>query len=218
MEDERPIVVMLGPPGAGKGTQAELLADKLGLKHIATGDLLREELSKGTALGQLAKSYMERGELVPDEVVARMVAGCLSGNRGAVLDGFPRNLNQAEILERLLAENGQKVTVAIQFEIGEEVLVRRLSARYLCSNCQTPYNLVTSPPRVPGVCDKCGAPLYQRADDQPETVKKRLQVYREQTEPVVAFYRSRGLLRKVDADQTIEAVSAALMAIMADPV
>ncbi len=217
MEDERPIVVMLGPPGAGKGTQAELLSKKLGLDHVATGDLLREELAQNTPLGQLAKSYMERGELVPDDVVAQMVAGRLSGDRGAVLDGFPRNLNQAHILDRLLSERGLKVTLAVEFVIAEEVLVRRLSARYLCSECQASYNMVTNPPKAQGICDRCGGSLYQRVDDQPDTVRKRLQVYREQTEPVVAYYRERGLLRTVDADRPIEAVSETLSAIVADP-
>ncbi len=217
MVDNTSVIVLFGPPGAGKGTQAEILARRLNLLHISTGDLLRDELARGTELGKLAKSYMESGELVPDEVVARMVAAKLSKNRGAVLDGFPRTVNQAEILQTLLAERNVGVTAVVEMQVADETVVRRLSSRYICSVCQTPYNLTTNPPKVEGVCDRCGGRLYQREDDRPETVMRRLRVYREQTEPVVEYYRRKGVLVSVEAEGPVEEVTEKILSVLSDP-
>jgi adenylate kinase len=203
-------VVFLGAPGAGKGTQAGLVAERLGLIRLATGDILREAVRRDTQLGRQAKEYMERGELVPDSLVVEVVVGRLSvpdAAAGAVLDGFPRNIAQAEALDRALAQRGAKVDVAVYLKVPEAELVRRLSRRWECGVCRTPYHEETHPPRTPGICDLCGGTLIQRPDDRPETVRRRLAVYFEQTAPLLDYYRQRGVLVEVDGGQPIPEVT-----------
>lgn len=203
-------VVFLGAPGAGKGTQAALLAEKLGLVHVATGDVLREAVRQETDLGRKAKGYMERGELVPDSLVVDLVVDRLSqpdSAAGAILDGFPRNITQAEALDEALERRGAKVDVVIYLKVSEPALVRRLAGRWECGVCRTPYHEETKPPAQPGVCDLCGGTLIQRPDDRPETVRRRLQVYFEQTAPLLEYYRQRGVLVEVDGEQPIPEVT-----------
>lgn len=211
-------VVFLGAPGAGKGTQAEVVARRLGLPHVATGDVLREAVRRGTDLGKQVKGYMERGELVPDALVVDLVVDRLSqpdAAKGAVLDGFPRNIAQAEALDAALARRGDRVDVAIYLKVSEPELVRRLAARWECGVCRTPHQERTSPPKVAGVCERCGGQLVQRPDDRPETVRRRLQVYFEQTAPVLEYYRSRGILAEVDGERPIPEVTEQVMAVLA---
>jgi adenylate kinase len=207
-------LVLLGPPGAGKGTQAERLEEKLHLSHVASGDLFRENLKNETELGLLAKDYMDKGDLVPDDVTIAMVRERLlrpDCEQGAILDGFPRTQAQAQGLDRMLADIGRKLNGVLYFAVPDEELVRRLSGRWICRQCQTPYHTVFSPPATEGVCDACGGELYQRDDDKPETVRARLEVYHQQTAPLVDYYRQAGLLVEVDGTGDIESVSAALL-------
>ncbi|MBI4328763.1 MAG: adenylate kinase [Chloroflexi bacterium] len=202
-------VILLGAPGAGKGTQAGKIGERLSVPHIATGDLFRAAVSQGTELGKLAKSYMDQGELVPDQVTVRMLLERLSQpdcRKGYILDGFPRTLEQAQALDTALAERGDKVDRTIYLEVSEAELVRRLSGRWICPVCQTPYHEVTNPPRTPRRCDKEGAALYQRDDDKPETVKTRLAVYFQQTVPLIQHYARQGLLRRVNGEKEIQQV------------
>ena len=202
-------LVMLGPPGAGKGTQAALIAEKLGVPHVATGDLFREALKSETELGLTAKSYMERGELVPDEVTVAMVRERLQkpdSESGVVLDGFPRTIEQAEALKVLLAEQGEAIDAALFIDAAEDELVRRLSNRWTCRNCQAVYNVISNPPHEEGKCDICGGELYQRADDVPETVRNRIRVYWQQTSPLVDYYQDQGLLITIKSEGGIERV------------
>jgi len=193
-------IIFLGAPGAGKGTQAAIVAEELNLIHIASGDLFRQSLEQGTELGLQAKSYMEKGMLVPDEITIRMVLERLSTpdcEQGVILDGFPRNLEQAEALDRVLGEQGKAIDKAIYIKVSEEELLKRLSGRWICRQCQTPYHATNSPPKVWGKCDNCGGELYQRADDTVETVKKRLEVYFAQTAPLIDYYARAGRLLEV---------------------
>lgn len=202
-------LVMLGPPGAGKGTQAALLAERLGTPHVASGDLFREALREETELGLTAKSYMERGELVPDEVTIAMVRERLQRpdcDSGVILDGFPRTIEQAEALQALLAEQNKKIDAALFIDAAEDELVRRLSSRWTCRNCQAVYNVISNPPREEGRCDVCGGELYQRADDVPETVRNRIRVYRQQTSPLIDYYRDQELLVTIKSEGGIERV------------
>ena len=202
-------LVMLGPPGAGKGTQAALLAERLGTPHVASGDLFREALKKETELGLTAKSYMERGELVPDEVTIAMVRERLQRpdcDSGVILDGFPRTIEQAEALQGLLAEQNKKIDAALLIDAAEDELVRRLSSRWTCRNCQAVYNIISNPPHEEGWCDVCGGELYQRADDVPETVRNRIRVYRQQTSPLIDYYRDQELLVTIKSEGGIERV------------
>ncbi|HEY68469.1 MAG TPA: adenylate kinase [Thermoflexia bacterium] len=207
-------LVLLGPPGAGKGTQAERLEKELHLPHIASGDLFRENLKRKTELGLLAKKYMDRGDLVPDDVTIAMVRQRLQWpdcDQGAILDGFPRTLAQAKSLDEMLAEMGRRLDGVLYIAVPDEELVRRLSGRWICRRCQTPYHTVFSPPAQKGVCDACGGELYQRDDDKPETVRARLKVYHQQTAPLIDYYRRAGLLVEVDGSGDIETVSTALL-------
>ncbi|MBI3978978.1 MAG: adenylate kinase [Chloroflexi bacterium] len=208
-------IVLLGAPGAGKGTQATVLAQRLSLAHVASGDLFREHLRQGTALGQLAKSYMERGALVPDDVTVRMVLerlGQPDAERGAILDGFPRTVAQAEALDQALARGARSVDAAVLVDVSSAEIVRRLSARRVCSRCQTPHNLVEHPPQQAGLCDRCGGELVQRPDDRPETVSRRLEVYERETAPLVAYYARQGKLHQVNGEQPVEQVTEELLA------
>jgi len=207
-------IILLGAPGAGKGTQADRLSSELNLPHIASGDLFREALSKETELGLLAKSYMERGELVPDEVTIKMILqriempDCVSG---CLFDGFPRTLAQAEALDKGLADKGKNIDKVLYIKVSNEELLKRLGGRWLCQNCQTPYHLITAPPKVLGKCDKCGGELYQREDDKEETVKERLRVFFAQTIPIVDYYRGQSKLIEVNGNQGIQEVAKEIM-------
>ncbi len=208
-------IVFLGPPGAGKGTQAKILSQRLGLAHISTGDLFRENFKKETELGKLAKSYMSKGELVPDDVTVAMVRERLSREdcqKGAILDGFPRTTAQATALDALLAELGGQVDLVPLIKVADEKLVERLSGRWTCRAAGHIFHEKFNPPKEPGICDYDGSELYQRDDDKPETVKHRIQVYWEQTSPLIAYYREKGKLIEVDGEQPIESVTQALMA------
>ncbi len=194
-------VILLGPPGAGKGTQAERIKKDYGLVHISTGDMLREAVAAGTELGVKAKGFMDAGELVPDEVVIGIVVDRLrqlDTESGFLLDGFPRSLSQAHELDEALDAAGKQITMALAIIVPESELIKRLTGRRLCRNCQKPYHVVFSPPRQEGVCDQCGGEIFQRSDDSEETVRNRLEVYRTQTEPLIDYYRSRGVLTEID--------------------
>jgi adenylate kinase len=199
-------VAFLGPPGAGKGTQARELAREWGVPHVATGDMLREAVAAGTPLGRAAAGYMNRGALVPDDVIIGMIAERLrqpDAARGFLLDGFPRTIAQAEGLERLLKDLGQPLDRVVYFDVSEPELLRRLTGRRVCRACQTAFHLVSSPPRTPGVCDRCGGELYQRQDDSEATVLNRLNVYATQTAPLLNWYRGRGALVAVKGEGAI---------------
>ena len=207
-------LVLLGAPGSGKGTQAVTLSKELGLPHVATGDLFREQMSKGTDVGLLAKKYVDGGQLVPDEVTIRMLLERLEEpdcQKGAILDGFPRTVEQASALDAALAAQGKNVDRAILLDVSEEELLRRLSGRWICSNCQTPYHEASAPPRVAGICDRCGGNLYQRADDTRETAERRLKVYTEQTMPLIEYYRKQNKLSSVVGEGSLSDVGAALV-------
>jgi len=194
-------LVLLGPPGAGKGTQAQSLAARWGIPQVASGDLLRAAVREGSKLGREAQGYMDRGALVPDELVLKMVAERLEkpdARSGFILDGFPRNVSQAEALAAGLARTGQKLDKVVAVIVPDEELVKRISGRRTCRNCNAMYHVTFEPPKKAGVCDKCGGELYQRADDAEETVRARLKVYRESTQPLLDHYGRAGLLAKVD--------------------
>jgi len=210
-------LVLLGPPGAGKGTQADRLSERFGIPHIASGDLFRENLARGTELGTLAKSFMDRGDLVPDDVtVAMVVEGLRQAPDGFILDGFPRTIGQAEALERELEAGGTPLDVVVAFIIEEELAVKRIAGRRTCAGCQRVYNVELDPPKVEGQCDACGGRLVHRADDKEETVRRRLEVYRESTAPLLKFYSERGLLREIDADGSEDEVTARTLAALSD--
>ena len=212
-------VVLLGGPGAGKGTQAQMLAQELGIPQVSTGDLFREHLKAETELGRMARTTMDRGELVPDQVTLEMVRERLSRPdcaRGAILDGFPRTIPQAEGLDDLLDDFGAELTVVPYVKVEPEVLLRRLAGRWTCPQCGALYHTILNPPRTAKVCDVCGGELYQRADDTAETQKRRVDVYFEQTAPLIEWYRERGLLVDIDGEQPIDQVGQELMAAVRD--
>jgi len=206
-------LIFLGPPGAGKGTQARELAREWGVPQVATGEMLREAVAAGTPLGREAKRIMESGGLVPDDVMIGLIAERLrqpDAAGGFILDGFPRTIAQAEALERLLKDLGHSLDAVLYFEVAEPELVRRLTGRRLCRQCQTAFHLVSAPPRRPGVCDRCGGELYQREDDGEATVRHRLQVYARQTSPLLDYYRQRGQLIAIDGEGAIDAIRDAI--------
>ena len=207
-------IVLLGPPGAGKGTQAAIIAERKRIAHVASGDLFRMHLGAGSELGVLAKTYMDRGELVPDEVTIRMVldrTAAVDAVEGYVLDGFPRTIEQAAALDNALAEQGQALDATALIEVDTEELVRRLAGRWICRDCQTPYHEVSAPPAVAGVCDACGGALYQRDDDKSEVVRARLETYERQTAPLTGYYEQQGKLVRVDGEQAVDVVTAELL-------
>jgi adenylate kinase len=202
-------LVLLGPPGAGKGTQGVLLSERYGIPQISTGEILRDHVQRGTKLGIRARAYMDRGEYVPDDVVVSMVMDRLAdpdADKGFILDGFPRTVAQAEALERALDEAGEPLTSVIKFSVGGEVAVRRLLGRYTCPNCGRTYHVEFKPPAQEGVCDVCGGRLERRADDDELTVRRRIAVYRERASPLEQFYVERDLLYQVDAEGTPDEV------------
>jgi adenylate kinase len=203
-------IIMLGAPGAGKGTQADILSRELDLPHIASGDLFRQAVEEKTEVGLLAKSYMDKGELVPDEITIKMILervnqpDCTSG---CLLDGFPRTLHQAKVLDEALREQGKSIDKAVYIEVPNEELVKRLSGRWLCRTCQAPYHIISSPPRTPGKCDKCGGELYQRSDDREETVKERLNIFFAQTVPILDYYKKQNKLIRVNGNLGMRGVT-----------
>jgi adenylate kinase len=210
-------VVLMGGPGAGKGTQAKRLERALGLPQVATGDLFRENLKNQSELGRLAQTYMDAGELVPDEVTVAMVKERLSrpdAAGGALLDGFPRTLSQADALAALMAEMGTRVGIVPYIHVAPELLLKRLAGRWTCTKCGHVYHVLFSAPKEPGVCDIDGSALYQRDDDTEETQRRRVQVYFEQTAPLLDYYRDKGLLVEVDGNQSIDEVQQDLIEVI----
>lgn len=210
-------LLIMGPPGGGKGTQAEFIVKNLNVTHISTGDMFREAVKAGTEMGKKAKEYMDSGKLVPDEVVVGMVRDRLSQPdcaKGWLLDGFPRTVAQAEALDATLAELGLKIDAVLNIAVPREKLVARLTGRRVCRSCGASYHVLFNPPKTEGVCNNCGGELYQRSDDTEETVNNRLDVYEAQTQPVMDYYRSKGLLREVNGDQEIAKVTADILAVL----
>jgi adenylate kinase len=208
-------IILLGAPGAGKGTQAVMLAEKLNLVQVASGDLFRQALQKETELGIKAKTYMEKGQLVPDEITIQMVLERLSApdcENGAIFDGFPRNTQQAKALDKALGQQSKAIDSVVYVMVSEEELLKRLSGRWICRNCQAPYHAVDSPPRVEGKCDRCGGELYQRPDDTVETVKKRLEVYFTETAPLIGYYKETGKLLEVNGVGSVNDVNQRIVA------
>ena len=201
-------MVLFGPPGVGKGTQAASIRETTGAAHISTGDALRKAVAEGTDIGLKAKGYMDRGELVPDDVVTAIARESLrrDGQNGFILDGYPRTVAQATALDEALAELNQPLQVVVNLRAPEDVLVRRLSGRRMCSKCGGNYHLESMPPRVAGKCDSCGADLYQRDDDKPEAIRNRLRVYEAKTAPVIDYYAGRDVLRNIDASGSADEV------------
>ena len=207
--------VLLGPPGAGKGTQAVRLVEKYGIPQISTGDIFRKNIKEGTELGKKAQEYTNSGRLVPDELVVDLVADRLQQEdcaNGYLLDGFPRTIAQAEAFDRFLEEHGQKLDAVINFEVGYEALMERLTGRRLCKVCGASYHIKNMPPKVEGVCDRCGGALEQRKDDTRETATDRLKVYEESTAPLIGYYSKTGALKNFDADQDKDVVFAEIVA------
>ncbi len=214
-------IILLGAPGAGKGTQAVYVAQKLNLVHIATGDLFRQAIEQGTGLGIKAKSYMEKGMLVPNGITIRMVLERLSApdcESGVVFDGFPRNLEQATALDEALLEQGKAIDKVVYIKVSQQELLNRLSGRWICRQCQTPYHAINSPTKVWGKCDNCGGELYQRPDDTVETVKKRLEVYFTQTAPLIDYYTRADKLLEVDGEGSVNEVGRRIVTALVKPV
>ncbi|MFP4465740.1 MAG: adenylate kinase [Candidatus Goldiibacteriota bacterium] len=198
------ILILLGPPGAGKGTYSEKLIDIYGIPQISTGDILRAAVKEGTEMGIKAKEYMDKGALVPDDVIVGIVADRIQKDdclKGFILDGFPRTTGQADALEKLFKDRGLALDAVINIEVEKDILFKRLTGRRMCRNCGGNYNVNTMPPEKEGVCDKCGGELYQRNDDKPETIENRLKVYAEQTAPLIEYYREKNILKDVNASQ-----------------
>jgi adenylate kinase len=208
-------IILLGAPGAGKGTQAAMLVEKLNLVQVASGDLFRQALQQETELGKKAKSYMDKGQLVPDEITIQMVLERLSApdcENGAILDGFPRNIQQAEALDKALAQQSKAIDRVLYIMVSEVELLKRLSGRWICRDCQAPYHEVDSPPKVAGRCDRCGGELYQRPDDNVETVKKRLEVYFAETAPLIDYYNRTSKLLEINGEGSAADISKRLVA------
>lgn len=206
-------LIFLGPPGSGKGTQAALLAEGHGVCQVSTGDILRQAVAAGTPLGKKAKACMDAGQLVPDEVVIGIVREKLAGpdcRKGFVLDGFPRTTGQAEALDAIMRDFSAPIDHVVSFEVDDEVVVNRLGGRRTCTGCQAMYHVAFAPPEREGVCDRCGGKVVQRDDDREDVIRRRLEVFKESTRPLLEYYRERGLLVRIPADGPVEAVHAAL--------
>lgn len=212
-------IIMLGAPGAGKGTQAKMIADKYGVPHISTGDIFRANIKNGTELGMEAKKYMDQGLLVPDELTVKILLDRVAKDdceKGYVLDGFPRTIPQAEVLGEALANIGDKIDFAIDVDVPDENIVRRMSGRRACLSCGATYHIEHVPPKAEGICDRCGKELVLRDDDKAETVKNRLNVYHEQTQPLIDFYEKKGVLKSVDGTVDMQDVFAAIVSILGE--
>ena len=212
-------IIMLGAPGAGKGTQAKMIADKYGVPHVSTGDIFRANIKNGTELGMEAKKYMDQGLLVPDELTVKILLDRVSQpvcKNGYVLDGFPRTIPQAEVLDKALAELGESIDYAIDVDVPDENIVKRMSGRRACVSCGATYHVVHVPPKKEGICDRCGSELILRDDDKPETVKNRLDVYHKQTQPLIDFYTKKGVLKTVDGTVDMQDVFKAIVAILGE--
>ena len=210
-------IIMLGAPGAGKGTQAKQIADKYSIPHISTGDIFRANIKNGTELGKKAKQYMDQGALVPDELTCDLVMDRIQQDdckNGFVLYGFPRTIPQAEALDAALGKINEKMDYAIDVDVPDENIVNRMSGRRACLNCGATYHLVSIPPKVEGICDRCGSEIVLREDDKPETVQKRLKVYHEQTQPLIDYYKNQGILKSVDGTQPMDEVFKAIVTIL----
>ena len=210
-------IIMLGAPGAGKGTQAKQIASKYSIPHISTGDIFRANIKNGTELGKKAKEYMDQGLLVPDELTCDLVMDRIAqddAKNGFVLDGFPRTIPQAEALDAALTKIGQAMDYAIDVDVPDENIINRMSGRRACLNCGATYHIVSIPPKKEGICDSCGNELVLRDDDKPETVKKRLDVYHDQTQPLIDYYNGKGILKSVDGTQPMEKVFEDITAIL----
>jgi adenylate kinase len=203
-------IILIGPPGSGKGTQAKLLEDKYDLKQLSSGDMLRAAVAEGSEIGKKAKSYMEAGELVPDELVVEIVTDQIekADGKGFILDGFPRNVHQAEVLDKMLKENGREIDRVPVIEVDDDLLVERIAGRFTCANCGEGYHDKFKQPKAEGVCDKCGGTEFiRRPDDNPDTVRNRLEVYHEQTKPLIDYYDEQGKVRMIDGEQAIDEVT-----------
>lgn len=212
-------IIMLGAPGAGKGTQAKMIADKYGVPHISTGDIFRANIKEGTELGVEAKKYMDQGLLVPDELTVRILLDRVANEdckNGYVLDGFPRTIPQAEVLDKELAKLGDAIDYAINVEVPDENIVNRMSGRRACLSCGATYHINHVPPKADGVCDRCGKELILRDDDKEETVKNRLKVYHEQTQPLIEFYNHKNILKSVDGTMDMKLVFDAIVGILGE--
>ena len=212
-------IIFLGAPGAGKGTQAKMIADKYGVPHVSTGDIFRANIKNGTELGMEAKKYMDQGLLVPDELTVKILLDRVSQpdcKNGYVLDGFPRTIPQAEVLDKALAELGESIDYAIDVDVPDENIVKRMSGRRACVSCGATYHVVHVPPKKEGICDRCGSELILRDDDKPETVKNRLDVYHKQTQPLIDFYTKKGVLKTVDGTVDMQDVFKAIVAILGE--
>ena len=212
-------IIMLGAPGAGKGTQAKMIAEKYSIPHISTGDIFRANIKNGTELGKKAKSYMDQGQLVPDELTLDLIMDRFKEDdckNGYVLDGFPRTIPQAEALDAALKAEGEKVDFAIDVDVPDENIVRRMGGRRACVNCGATYHIVYSPTKVEGKCDKCGEDLIVRDDDKPETVLSRLEVYHNQTQPLIDYYNEQGILKSVDGTVDMKDVFNAIVDILGE--
>ncbi|HAL02668.1 MAG TPA: adenylate kinase [Lachnospiraceae bacterium] len=210
-------IVMLGAPGAGKGTQAKMIAEKYGIPHVSTGDIFRANIKNGTDLGKEAKTYMDKGELVPDELTVRILLDRVAQEdckNGYVLDGFPRTIPQAEVLDKELTKLGEKIDYAINVEVPDENIIKRMSGRRACLSCGATYHIEHVPPKKEGICDKCGSELVLRDDDKEETVKNRLNVYHQQTQPLIDFYNNKKVLKEVDGTVDMKDVFKAITDIL----
>ena len=211
-------IIMLGAPGAGKGTQAKMIAAEYGLPHISTGDIFRANIKEGTELGKEAKTYMDAGQLVPDELTVKILLDRVAKDdckNGYVLDGFPRTIPQAKVLDEALTKLGEKIDFAIDVDVPDENIVRRMGGRRACVTCGATYHIEHVPPKAEGICDTCGSELILRDDDKPETVSNRLKVYHDQTQPLIDFYTEKGVLKSVDGTVDMMDVFAAIKAILA---